>query len=115
MEMIPSLKPNIAPNNGWLEDESSYWEGIFSVDMSVFGRVVTNLTFKIYQQTKMTSISEGQHPQNLHSKQGSWLGSRYKLQMVSNAPGYRPTETPPRPLPAPSNSRRTYKQHVFRP
>ena len=32
-------KTNIVPENGWLEDEFSYWEGLFSVDMLVSGRV----------------------------------------------------------------------------
>ena len=32
-------KTNIAPENGWLEDEISYWEGIFSGDMLVSRRV----------------------------------------------------------------------------
>ena len=32
-------KTNIVPENGWLEDEFSYWEGPFSVDMLVSGRV----------------------------------------------------------------------------
>ena len=26
-------KTNIAPENGWLEDEMSYWEGLFSGDI----------------------------------------------------------------------------------
>ena len=83
--------------DGW-EDESSigkaYVQGIQGI-CEFLG--VTNLTFKKKQQTKMSSIFEGQHPQNLHSKFWPWLGSRYELQMVSNAPGYRPTEAPPRP------------------
>ena len=32
-------KTNIAPENGWLEDEISYREGLFSGDMLVSGRV----------------------------------------------------------------------------
>ncbi len=27
-------KTNIAPENGWMEDEISYWEGLFSADIS---------------------------------------------------------------------------------
>ncbi len=32
---------NIAPENGWLEDEISFWEGLFSGNMLVSGRVST--------------------------------------------------------------------------
>ncbi len=32
-------KTNIAPENGWLEDEISYWEGLFSGDLLVSQRV----------------------------------------------------------------------------
>ena len=33
-------KTNIAHENGWLEYEISYWEGLFPVDMLVSGSVV---------------------------------------------------------------------------
>ena len=33
-------KTNIAPENGWLEYEISYWEGLFPGDMLVSGSVV---------------------------------------------------------------------------
>ena len=36
MDTLP--KTNIAPENGWLEVEISYWEGLFSGDMLVSGR-----------------------------------------------------------------------------
>ena len=37
MDTLP--KTNIfAPENGWLEVEVSYWEGLFSGDMLVSGR-----------------------------------------------------------------------------
>ena len=37
----PTLpKTNIAPENGWWEDESSYWEGLCSWDMLVSQRVL---------------------------------------------------------------------------
>ena len=37
---LPSLKlTDNAPENGWLEDEMSYWEGLFSWDMLVSQRV----------------------------------------------------------------------------
>ena len=32
-------KTNIVPENGWLEDDISYWEGLFSGDMLVSERV----------------------------------------------------------------------------
>ena len=38
--MIALPKTNIAPENGWLEDEISFWEGLFSLDMLVSGKVV---------------------------------------------------------------------------
>ena len=31
---------NIAPENGWLEDESSFWDGVLSGAMSVLGSVI---------------------------------------------------------------------------
>ena len=38
--MIYTLpKTNIAPENGWLEDEMFYCEGLFPADMLVSGRV----------------------------------------------------------------------------
>ena len=33
--MIALPKTNTAPKNGWLEDEISYWEGVFSGDIYV--------------------------------------------------------------------------------
>ena len=33
-------KTNIAPRNGWLEDEISYWEGLLSGDPLFSGRVI---------------------------------------------------------------------------
>ena len=37
---------NVAPENGWLEDEIAYWEGLFSRDMLVSQRVV-DLTLQL--------------------------------------------------------------------
>ena len=37
--MVTLPKTNIAPENGWLEYEISYWEGLFPGDMLVSGRV----------------------------------------------------------------------------
>ena len=34
-------KTKIAPENGWLEDEMFFWEGLFSGDVFVSGRVST--------------------------------------------------------------------------
>jgi len=39
-------KTNIAPENGWLEDEMSYWEGLFSG--SVMGEKKTNQTCHVF-------------------------------------------------------------------
>ena len=33
--MVALPKTNTAPKNGWLEDEISYWEGVFSGDIYV--------------------------------------------------------------------------------
>ena len=40
LSMFTLPKTNIAPENGWLEDEISDWEGLFSGDMLVSGRVL---------------------------------------------------------------------------
>ena len=34
--MIALPKTNTAPKNGWLEDEISYWEGVFSGDIFIY-------------------------------------------------------------------------------
>ena len=39
-------KTNIAPENGWLDDEISYWEGLFSGDMLVSQRVCLKYKFR---------------------------------------------------------------------
>ena len=36
---IPALKINMAPENCWLEDDVSFWDGPFSGVMFVFGSV----------------------------------------------------------------------------
>ena len=49
-------KTNVAPENGWLEDEIACWEGLFSRDMLVSQRVV-DLTLQLTHGGKSAAFA----------------------------------------------------------
>ena len=71
-------KFNIAPENWWLEDEISFWDGRFSGAMLVSGRVFSssNSTKTKGLNTLDLALPAGRHKLCIEKRSPSWLPNR---------------------------------------
>ncbi len=81
---LPKTNSEFTPENGWLEDEISYWEGVFSGDMLVSGRVCSFNRVKVVKSTKycpcpLTLISEGFHTQFGFCRFLTFVGTKHHI------------------------------------
>ena len=91
--MITLPETNVAPENGWLEDEIFFWEGLFLGAMLVSGRVMIISNWNGHEQSSyskvflklwMPEMNEGQEPQQTCI--GTWKKQRKQKRSFNEAP-----------------------------